>query len=150
MDGYPPTTISKAEYTALRHVAPSALRCFAGYACSFGGKWFGGYAQDKPEEGRHYAGAGARGLAKILALGKGLANVKFRHGAYQDLVIPPEAVLYCDPPYAGTTPPGEGWPFDSLAFWDWATRHRTRGVRVYVSEETAPPGWREVFSIAPH
>jgi len=150
-DGWqPPEAVSLEEYKSLRHVAPSALRCFAGYACSFGGKWFGGYAKDNPAQGRYYAGAGARGLAKAMTLARGFRNVEFRHGAYQDVPVPPGAVLYCDPPYRGTTPPGEGWPFDSTEFWAWAGRQRAREVRVYVSEEAAPPGWRLVAEVTPH
>jgi DNA adenine methylase len=42
----PPVEVTSAEYASLREAAPSALRGFAGYGCSFGGKWFGGYARN--------------------------------------------------------------------------------------------------------
>src|SRR3954463_779951 len=42
----PPAAISREEYTAIKSESPSALRGFVGFGCSFGGKWFGGYASD--------------------------------------------------------------------------------------------------------
>ena len=47
----PPEQVSEEEYKALRHAEPSALRGFVGYGCSFGGKWFGGYARSKKISG---------------------------------------------------------------------------------------------------
>src|ERR1700750_2056717 len=41
----PPENVTLEEYEAQRHAPVSALRGFVGYGCSFGGKWFGGYAR---------------------------------------------------------------------------------------------------------
>jgi DNA adenine methylase len=53
----------------------------------------------------------------------------------------PGTVLYCDPPYCGTTGYKALEPFNSEAFWFWAREHARRGVHVYVSEYQAPAGW---------
>lgn len=41
----PPCVLSEDEYRAYRNAEPSAMRGFAGYGASFGGKFFGGYAR---------------------------------------------------------------------------------------------------------
>lgn len=42
----PPTSLSEDEYQGCKLLEDTdPLKAFAGYACSFGGKWFGGYAR---------------------------------------------------------------------------------------------------------
>lgn len=53
---------------------------------------------------------------------------------YRDVVIPDGAVVYCDPPYAGTSKYNLE-EFDSNAFYDWV---RTRSFPVYISEYAMP------------
>ena len=45
----PPDTITKEEYYAIKKDLPynPSLAGFVGFGCSFGGKWFGGYASNK-------------------------------------------------------------------------------------------------------
>ena len=58
-------------------------------------------------------------------------------GDYQDVPIPEGAVVYCDPPYAGTSGYSNvhKYDFDSERFYYWL---RTRDYPVYVSEYTMP------------
>ena len=57
-------------------------------------------------------------------------------------VLPPEgSVVYCDPPYAGTTGYSSGG-FDHDRFYAWC---EAQTVPVFVSEFTAPDHWRVVF-----
>ena len=64
---------------------------------------------------------------------------------YQDVEIPKDAVIYCDPPYAGTAEYKEGG-FDNRAFWEWANKI-SKTHKVYVSEYNAPAGWDYILSI---
>lgn len=65
-DGWqPPNTLSETDYKALQYAKPSALRGFAGFGCSFGGKWFGGYARSKKVKDNYYADHTARSLNEI-------------------------------------------------------------------------------------
>ena len=52
MLGYvPPLNVTKEEYHAAKALPDSdPLKAFIGFACSFGGKWFGGYAKDNPSK----------------------------------------------------------------------------------------------------
>ena len=58
----------------------------------------------------------------------------------------PGAVVYLDPPYAATKP-YPGMPaFDTPAMWAHAERAAHAGAHVYVSEYSAPPGWRPILT----
>ena len=52
------------------------------------------------------------------------------------------AVIYCDPPYAGTT--SYCHSFDSQAFWRYVNELSKTNI-VLVSESTAPEGWMPVL-----
>lgn len=134
----PPAALSREEYRALRDAPPSALRAFAGFGCSFGGKWFGGYAANKVRPtGKldDYAGAARRGLIrKAQAIGQ----VEVARSDYRDWEPVPGEVVYCDPPYAGTTAYGGMDAFDATIFWKTMTTWAAVGAHVYVSEYTAP------------
>ena len=42
----PPLTLNEEQWKEIKtHKSPSALKAFVGFGCSFGGKYFGGYAQ---------------------------------------------------------------------------------------------------------
>lgn len=121
-----------------RASSPSALRGFVGTACSFGGKWWGGYARD-PKSDRNYA-ENAKGYLTWVRTRLEGANLVCC--GYSELDIPDGSMVYCDPPYEGTT--GYGFPFDSQLFWSWADELSLR-CDVYVSEYRAPDGWVPVW-----
>lgn len=131
-DGWsPPDSVSRDEYDRLREEASSPLRTFVGYGCSFSGKWFGGYASDPT--GRNYAANARNSIERTRPL---LERIVLGCSDYTQHVVPTEDyVIYCDPPYANTTKPGERQAFDHTAFWQWVN---TREVPCYVSEYEAP------------
>lgn len=144
----PPTELTEEDYRSLRHAAPSAIRGFAGFPCSFGGKWFGGYARD-PKGGRNFAESASRSLVKR---GQALRDASFLHIDYRRIpqhVELSDAVIYADPPYAGTTAYGAVDAFDSEAFWSTARDWSARGALVLVSEYAAPADWTPVWSGTP-
>lgn len=67
---------------------------------------------------------------------------------YQEVNIPAAAVVYCDPPYAGTAE-YVGHSFDHNRFWEWATELAVTNP-VFVSEYSAPEPWRPVLSWSQH
>lgn len=148
---YPPQSMTEKEYNKIRKnsdsVAPE-LAAFAASGLSFGSKWFDVFA--KNAEGKDYC-IGARNRA--LADAPGLKGCTFIAGSYDQLNphIPPESVIYCDPPYTGTSDyAGAKTKIEigeSLAknnwkagpFWRWADALVDQGHQVYVSEYTGPP-----------
>lgn len=126
----PPTQISEEEYEQAKTAPSSALRGFIGFGCSFGGKFFGGYARSGE---RNYA---LNAHNSVIKKAKSLQGVRFGCGDYRSLE-PNDALVYCDPPYKDTTQGYVSSSFDSDAFWctmqKWAMFNT-----VLVSEYTAP------------
>lgn len=105
------------------------LAGFVGFGCSFGGKWFGGYARNAT--GTNYALQSKRSLLKDMAT---LQNAEFVCGDYRHLGIPPGSVIYADPPYNNTTGYG-GEVFDTAEFWRAMQLLADTGHAVFVSEQ---------------
>lgn len=142
----PPEIVTENDYKKAKALseqknlsnAEMALCAFIGTACSFGAKWFAGYARNIK---RNYAAEGARWLAKFETQ---IGFIDFDFQIYENTAPKKGDVLYCDPPYFGTTP-YKGHSFDSDKFWAWAEKQARRGVFVFVSEYFAPTGWRPVW-----
>lgn len=73
-----------------------------------------------------------------------LQRLELTSGDYRDVVIPENAVVYCDPPYAGTAEYVEGG-FNHTDFWEWV-RKKSKTNDVYVSEYTAPDDFKVIRS----
>lgn len=127
-----PDSISEEQYQYIKahKDEDKALAGFVGFACSFGGKWFGGYARGR---GRNYAADGKRSLLRKM---QGLQNAEFLCMDYRDVPIPEGAVVYADPPYAGTTGYTVG-KFNSTEFWEYM-RVLSKEHLVFISEQDAP------------
>ena len=134
-DGYvPPTNVSKELYYAIKSKPqeyPKELVGFVGFLCSFGGKWWGGYAFDK--KGTNYAERGSRCLVKQA---KNFDGIVFKCGSYLELEIPENSLIYCDPPYANTCRYKDDFNHD--IFWDWCMAQTKSGHTVFISEYNAP------------
>jgi len=130
----PPTEVSRDMYYRVKNSQEdysNELVGFVGFLCSFGGKWWGGYASNSA--GNNYAARGSRVLVKQA---KKLIGVRFTRGSYLDMAIPPGSLIYCDPPYRGTT--GYKGGFDHERFWSWCRDRVKDGHMLFVSEYTAP------------
>lgn len=138
----PPAAVSEEEYRALRSSPPSPLRSFAGFGASFGGKWFGGYARPHPRQMDKVGSNRTTLLRKI----KAIRGAELRTCGFAEISPAAGDVVYLDPPYAGTTGYKGTGSFDSAALWATAERWSAEGVRVFVSEFDAPPGWAPVWS----
>lgn len=137
----PPDVVTKEEYYRVKANMDEnpALTGFVGFGCSFGGKWWGGYAKDK--RGDDYCGQAKRGLLKDLV---GIQSATFTCLDYRDVEIPDGAVVYCDPPYVNTTGYTVG-QFDTDEFWDYM-RQLSKRCDVYISEESAPDDFECIWS----
>jgi DNA adenine methylase len=137
----PPDIVSRDEYQALKTASPSALRGFVGFGCSFGGKWFGGYASDG--KGRDYCGGSKRTAIKKA---KAFKHAQIHNQSYETLIVADGDLVYCDPPYADTTSYAGAPVFNHDAFWSSAEYWAGLGAYVFVSEYTAPPRHEAVWS----
>ncbi len=136
-----PDSISEEQY---RYISANrdkdkALAGFVGFACSFGGKWFAGYARD--ERNGDYGGRGKRHTLKCF---DGLKNAEFMCMDYRDVPIPDDAVIYADPPYLGSTGYKGMGKFDGEAFWQYM-RVLSKEHLVFISEQNAPEDFVAVW-----
>jgi len=144
-NGYvPPDRVSEGEYMKVRierEVNPRTA--FIGFGCSYSGKWFGGYARsirkDTPnadfsnKTARNYCTEAKKNLLNQLP---NIIDVNFVLSNYQNLQIPPNSLIYCDPPYEGTTKYRNSLNYD--IFWNWCREKSNEGHVVFVSEYKAP------------
>lgn len=123
-----------------------AIKGFVGFGCSFGGKWFGGYARDA-RGGGNFAQTAINGLAKkVKRFEEGGGTVTLANSLYDQLfdnhIIPAGTLIYCDPPYRGTTGYKGLDAFDSDRFNAWAEDLCHEGHDVIISEylDSVPKG----------
>lgn len=114
---------------------------WCGFNLSYCGVWFTGYAgKVNTREGiRDYQQEAINHIRKQLPLLKG---VKFIHSDYQSIDIPDNSIVYCDPPYANTSKYHTS--FDHEIFWEWV-RLQSQKSKIYISEYSAPPNFRELW-----
>lgn len=136
----PPDVVSEETYHSLKDIMDpeNPLTAFAGFGCSFAGKWFGGYARSGA---RNYALNAKRSLLKKM---RPLAATTFLCADYATLPLRKGDTVYCDPPYANTTNYRTG--FDHTTFWNWCRYYAHRGVKVLVSEYDAPEDFEIIAS----
>lgn len=142
MGWLPPIRISKDEYLEIKKHPnrDSKMTIWAGICCSYGGKWFGGFLNDYQESKRNKSGKlpnhqdeARRGLLKQIP---NIASVKFTCSDYKNLDIPPNSLIYCDPPYKGTVKYNKDVNHDD--FWQWCRDKANEGHKVFISEYNAP------------
>ena len=144
VDGWdPPRTMSAEEYARAKTLPDSdPLKAFAGFGCSFGGKWFGGRAKDAPKS--NPADFPARAASDLLIRDVRGSCIAIAHIDFFEIAPRPGLTLYLDPPYAGTQGYATG-AFDHARFWALAQRCATLGP-VFVSEYVCPVPHRVVWS----
>ena len=142
-DGWiPPDFISEEQYQEVRKRNNPAdpMTIFCGIGCSFAGKLWGGYARSADND--CYAKTSKNSLLKQLPL---IQDVDFRYGLFTDH-SPENMLVYCDPPYEGTTQYGAFKSFDHVLFWD-IMRKWSKNNTVVISEYNAPEDFKCVWQM---
>lgn len=140
-----PDDVSEEEYKSIKDNNKQgynpALVAFVGFGCSFGGKWFGGYARG---ENRNYAKTAKNAIIKKVdnikthSESNTFISAKMEDATWCDS-IPDYSFVYCDPPYKGTTQYRD--TFDYALFIKKIESLKGRGCTVWVSEyaHNVPP-----------
>jgi DNA adenine methylase len=141
-----PDELSEELYNDLKHRnlnlgEHSPLIGFAKFACSFGGKAWGGYSRYR----NRVASASAEGKRSIQRQMTKMKHVNFAHKDYRELSDVGDSFMYCDPPYYDCTP-AYCKGFDHIEFWEWV-RDMSRTNTVLVSEYVAPEDFECVLEI---
>lgn len=144
----PPETISEEEYNRVRENKedyPDYYVGLVGFCCTFGSKYFGGFARGKTDKGipRDYYQEAVRNLKKQLPA---IQDVQLINKDYLDIDMSKlhGAVIYCDPPYRDTTK-YETDQFDHEKFYDWC-REVAKTNLLLVSEYQMPEDFVCIWS----
>lgn len=125
------------------------LDSYALIAFSFGAKWLGGWSRGKNSKGepRDYVHEQHKASEKQKPL---LQGVELIHSSYKDLEFKPNSIIYCDPPYEGTT--GYKDKFNHTEFWQWCREKSNEGHTVFISEYNAPDDfeciWQQELNVS--
>jgi len=149
----PPAIITEENYNYIKQNKDldKTLTGYAGFALSFGGKWFGGYRRDvagtQVDEALKQENENTqsrRSYDNMKVQQKDLSGVTFVNKSYSDLKLTKPCIIYCDPPYAGTTKYKDS--FDHKVFWQWCREMTIAGHQVFISEYNAPDDFECVWS----
>lgn len=143
----PPEFVTEQTYYRMKNYPeqfPPELVGYAGFALSFGCMWFNSLARDDIRSPETRSGEGYRDVMKLKGafIGAELHSMDYRELAYK---IPPESLIYCDPPYEGVKEYNGQERFDSEEFWQWCRVMTERGHTLYISELNAPPDFEVVW-----
>ena len=130
-----PTEVSEEYYKSLNGSKPDPITSLIRFGASFGGKFENGFARGKNNNGvpRNYWHETIRNAQKQSP---NLQGVKFINGSYDEYSDFENCLIYCDPPYKGTTSYKTG-AFDHSKFWDWCRKMSEKNL-VFISEYKAP------------
>ena len=139
----PPDAVTEEQYKYIRDHKDEdkALTGFVGFGCSFGGRFFEGYARNRTN--KNYAAVSKRSLLKDMKTLADKEYAEFICGDYRDLVLPDSCVIYADPPYVNTKQISRQ-SFDTQQFWDYA-RETSKRHLVFISEQTAPDDFVSIW-----
>lgn len=130
---------TEEDYKRLRISDDYEFKGYAGFAFSYGAKWLGGWSRSNSN--RDYVSEAYRNALKQH---EKLQGVDLVISSYEELVIPDNSLIYCDPPYANTT--GYMCGIDHDSFWQWCRDRHGNGHAVFVSEYCAPDDFECVWS----
>lgn len=143
----PPSEITKDLYIDIKQNKNNygkELVAVAGFCATYNAKWFGGYAgkvKTKIGTQRNYYDEAVRNILKQINY---LKDVEFLNADYTYFTKYKNAVIYCDPPYEGTTQYGTSKDFHYERFWDWI-RNMSKENIVLVSEYNAPDDFNDIY-----
>ena len=135
-----PDDLSEEQYQYIREHKDEdpVMTGFAGFGCSFGGKFFGGYGRSK---NRSHASESKRALLRDNAY---LKDAVFTCLDYRKVDLPEGSVIYADPPYHETTQ-YNGETFNTNKFWQYS-RETSQTHLMFISELKAPDDFIPIWS----
>lgn len=131
-DGWePPVVCTEEQYNyTMSHLDENpALSGFIGIGCSYSGGWKNGYARSI-DKGHNFP---REAHNTLLRQKPKLGGVVFTSYSYDKAPIPYGSVVYCDPPYKGTTNRYYTRKFDYDSFIKWVEANKGK-YDIYISE----------------
>ena len=145
--------ITKNKWLELKKTnKPSALRAYAGFGLSYGGRWFSAYSQDYFDRTLTKRNQNDESYNSINnKIKNNINNVIFEHRDYKNHLKDIEKggyLIYCDPPYVNSFEKHKGskHKFDCKEFWDIIKKWKNWGNIIVVSERKAPKEYKCIWS----
>lgn len=123
---------NETDYSYLR-THDYRFKGYAGFAFSYGGKWLGGWSRESLGK-RDYV---KEAYDNAFKQSPKLQGVELHCSSYKDIILKERSIIYCDPPYSGTTKYSNS-SFDHFEFWGWCRQKSREGHTVFISEYSAP------------
>ncbi len=120
--------------------APEVV-ALAGFCATYNAKWFGGYAGTVKTKIGTFRNYYEEAVKNVLKQAERIKNIIFAEADYKRLAVT-NALIYCDPPYEGTT--GYHNSFDHQAYWEWVRKMSENNI-VLCSEYSAPPDFECIW-----
>jgi DNA adenine methylase len=142
----PDDYVDKATYEDVKkhpEIYPPHFVGWCGVCCSYSGKWFGGFAgKVQTKQGvRNYQ---LEAKNNVLRQSKKLKGVVWSSTTFDNLDVSKSDLVYCDPPYLGTTKYRSD--FDHEKFYGWVRDLSELGINVLISEYVMPDDFVEIWS----
>ncbi len=141
-----PDLITENMYKESKDYNNKALKGFIGFSMSFGGKWFGGYRRDIVGTAgciKNMKTQTRRSKENALKQSEKLQGVKLVCCSYNQIIIPKNSIIYCDPPYENTTKYKD--KFDHDKFWQWCREKSKEGHKIFISEYNSPDDFESIW-----
>lgn len=142
-NGYePPKKVSKDYFFEVKRNEdkhPKELYAYLGLGLTFGCEWWGSFRRDNTGK-RKYDLEAYNNVMK-----QNLDGINFICSSYQDLEIPKNSIIYCDPPYEGVRKYIGFKDFNHTEFWEWCRTKTKEGNKVYISEYNAPKDFKCIW-----
>ena len=130
-----PNSLTEEEYKKLKGCEPNPINSWLRFVCSYSGKFDNGFAR-QGNTLKYRSEPIEEGVRNAQKQRPNLQGVEFINGSYDEYSDFENCLIYCDPPYEGTTSYKTG-TFDHTKFWDWC-RKMSENNSVFVSEYKAP------------
>lgn len=136
-----PENVSEEEYRSYKGRPAESITSWVRHVCAFGGRFWNAYARQgsNPKYKKSVALEGFNNAQKQSPL---IQGVEFIHAYYRDLSFS-DSLIYCDPPYKGTSGYKTG-EFNHDEFYEWC-REQAKNNIVFVSEYNAPEDFELVW-----
>lgn len=121
---------------------PGHIVALVGLCATYNAKWFGGYAgivHTKTGTDRNYYDEAVRNVLKQADF---IKDVVYEYKDYKDVNVN-GSVIYCDPPYEGTTKYKDD--FNHATYWNWV-REMSKNNIVLCSEYNAPDDFKCIWT----
>lgn len=123
---------------------------WVGFMASYNGRFFdGGFSGNNVKVNGGLRNYIDECISDILQQLENLKGVDFRCCSYDNLSIPEESIIYCDPPYKDTKR-YDTIDFDYDKFYNWCFEQSKLGNKVFISEYNMPESFKEVWSMEVH